>query len=166
MTQIFYLHPMVRLLLFFTLFLFSPKLHAQDFEWKKPNHEKLALLVDVWEYKYTLTYLYLKENYRVLSEMDSVEYWQGDTDEICAFQQNFDPGIRYSVKQCFEGGSFETLHFPKMRTETLRAWVEQMYETELNSWTSLFDYEPEDAGCYYHISQTDQYTVLEIYCGC
>lgn len=139
---------------------------SQDFHLKEPNVDRLNLLVDVWDYTYSNFYLYLKENYRALQEKDSIRY-DPFYENICSFNQSFEPGIHYYTKACEEAkGRLERIYFPKIRAEELKIFIERMYDNEENVWTTPFTFEPDGPGCYFSIQQTDQFTVLEIYCGC
>lgn len=146
----------------------SSNIFCQTFELRQPDTTKLILIEDVLDYSESLGYLYLKEYYRVTSTKDSVEIYDWDPDGgICAFQQAFEFGIHYKLRQCKEaGGIAETITFPKTETTEIKKFIELLFYDDSNKWTDEYKYEPDGAGCYYEVIQNATSTTIEIYCGC
>ncbi len=93
-----------------------------------------------------------------------------DTSSICGFYQGFENEIGYLVKACEipEGIGFEEiLSFPKgMEIDSIKKFIETLYYSSENEWVSTYLYEPNGAGCYYKIVETEQKTGIERWCGC
>ena len=141
---------------------------GQNFELKNADTTKLKVVERVMDYSESLGYLYLKDNYKMTSDRDSIEYYDWLPEkEICAYSQAFENGIRYSVRQCREaGGITEKIILPKIETSKLKSFIELLFWDESNTWTTELKYEPDGAGCYYEIIQTESNSIIDIYCGC
>lgn len=140
---------------------------GQHFKPHLPDTNRLKALEKEQAYTASLGYLYLSEYYQANSERDSIHYYEWGTDAICAFQQSFENGITYKIWDCQEeGGGNEQLIFPLMDSSTVQTFIELLFYDEWNTWVSEFAYEPEGAGCYYTIQQTEDQTIIDIYCGC
>lgn len=141
--------------------------YGQHFVPETPDTLKLKSIERQCEFSESLGYIYLKENYRVSSELDSIIYYEWEPDEICSFQRDFEYGIKYRVWNCDEGGGrSEQIIFPKMEVRTAREFIQLLFHDNWNTWISDFQYEPEGAGCYYQIVQSEKQTTIAIYCGC
>ncbi|MEM6805374.1 MAG: SH3 domain-containing protein [Bacteroidota bacterium] len=124
---------------------------------------KLAIENKVLEYT---GYLYLKTNYKEIGPKKARKYVEWNKEEACAYAHDFEQGISYQLEQCGEGGASELISFPKMGLKEAQRFIETLFHTKENSWTSPFSYEAEGAGCYYEIKQTATKTIIDIYCGC
>ena len=150
-----------------TTILLTQMIYGQGFIPESPDTFKLKSIERKGNFGESLGYIYLKENYHVSSEQDSIIYYEWEPDIICAFKQDFEEGITYKVWQCKEaGGVSEQITFPRMENRTAREFIELLFYDRWNTWVSDLQYEPEGAGCYYKIDHSEKQTVIEIYCGC
>lgn len=159
---------MLKVCCFFLAFALSYSLClAQDFVLVKPDTARLKQLQEQVGHAESLTYLYLKTSYKPASPRDSVLFDEWDKERACAFRQNFQAGISYSVSDCEEGkGLSESVTFPKMHLNALRSFIETLYYELGNTWVSPLLYEPEEVGCFYEIIEKDKTVTIEIFCGC
>ncbi len=159
---------MKRILFLLVTYLMSIQLVWAQFSPIEPDTAKLNKLFIKKNYTQSVGYLYLKTYYKAISGKDSIQYHELNAKAVCAFKQRFEKDIQYIVWACKEaGGISETIVFPKMELKVAKAFVHKLfYEALNNTWTSEYTYEPDGAGCYYKIIQTDTQTIIEIYCGC
>lgn len=112
-------------------------------------------------------YLYLKENYKLAGPMDSVQYYGDSEEAICHFVQIFQYGISYSKSECSEeGGAQEKIILPRIDDALIHEFVNTLFFDPWNTWTTDLTYEADGAGCYYTIKQSEEHTIIDIYCGC
>lgn len=152
---------------FLTLFFVMQVSFGQHFKPHLPDTDHLKALEKATTVTESLSYLYLCAYYTAISGKKALQYYAWEPDAICAFQQSFENGITYTVRNCLEeGGGNEQLTFPLMDISTVRSFIERLFYDEWNTWVSEFAYEPKEAGCYYTIKQTENQTIIDIYCGC
>lgn len=152
----------------------SYKTYSQEFELKNPNIEKLREQVKT-DFKNEGIYFYLINNYNPTSELYEKEFYEWEKESICSFKRDFENNIKYSIFQCKEaGGILVNVEFPKISREKLMSWIEQMYEIDkmdidVNVWkenNSKFEPSEINPGCYYKITEKENSTIVDLYCGC
>jgi len=157
------------------LLLVAPTLGiAQNFELRNPNVVELHVAMEKSNYTQEPTYLYLIRNYKVISEKTDLRKYNYADYNICAFTQTFEHGIVYSEEQCGETGGITTrLTLPKTERKSLIQWVELIYESlpmdiehGWNSNKTKFGPTDDGAGCYFEITETEEHTEIDMYCGC
>lgn len=157
------------------LLLVAPALGiAQNFELRNPNVVELHVAMEKSNYTQEPTYLYLIRNYKVISEKTDLRKYNYADYNICAFTQTFEHGIVYSEEQCGETGGITTrLTLPKTERKSLIQWVELIYESlpmdiehGWNSNKTKFGPTDDGAGCYFEITETEEHTEIDMYCGC
>ena len=119
-------------------------------------------------------YHYLSNNYKPTSEKYDLKYFEGDTDAPCAFKEEFENDIKYTMRQCDEGGIRTFLELPKVARKNLMKWVEDIYEVnkmdmDQNVWkenNSKFEPKESDPGCYFKIEEQENSSLINLYCGC
>ncbi|GAB5556854.1 MAG: hypothetical protein SchgKO_10670 [Schleiferiaceae bacterium] len=155
-------------LLLFSVLLLGPMAWAQGFVPEVPDTVMLNQKSSEYNpYYESMAYIYLVEYYKADGERDSVIYGDYEGDPICSYYQAFEGGISYSLSGCGEeGGADEDMVFPKMKLSDAKALIERLFYDPWNTWVSENAYEPDGAGCYYGITQTETQTIIEIYCGC
>lgn len=151
-------------------FIDSTKFVQEEFKLAKVDTALVNKVYRDLSYMASDLYIYLRLNYNITSTKDSVQYFEG-SDEIseeCSFYQELDFNISYHTWNCKEeGGGFEeTVKFPKISTQEAGSLINELFYDEWNSWKSEFRYEPEGAGCYYEIKQTENNTIISVWCGC
>ncbi|MCB9195284.1 MAG: hypothetical protein H6598_03585 [Flavobacteriales bacterium] len=137
-----------------------------DFELIDPDTSLIRK--QVWEENYTesMGYTYLTTYYQTVSEKDSIEYYDVENMDICAFHQQFEFDISYSKSSCEEIGYIEQIKFPKIDSKTAKEFVNKLFYDSWNTWTTDLKYEADGAGCYYTIIQEEDHTTIDIWCGC
>lgn len=147
---------------------------AQSFELKIPNVEGLRAELEKTNYAHDAVYLYLIRNYEAESEKLEVKKYDYPDYSICAFKQESEYGIIYSEEQCREAGGITThLNLPKTDKESLIQWIELIYNSSptdiehgWNADKTKFGPTDNGAGCYYEITETENSTEMDMYCGC
>ena len=120
-------------------------------------------------------FIYLTDNFKSTSEKYDFKYYDWDNSKLCAFTQEFDNEIKYSVSECKEGAGLSViLDLPKINRNELMKWVEGIYEVA--KWTNdkyvwkkdNSKFEPEEiiCGCYFKIEEKEKTTLIDLYCGC
>lgn len=157
------------LILFFILFMVG-QITAQNFV---PIEPDTALLNHKQKHSNTYTtmaYLYLSFYYKVSSPIyDTILYnmeTSYDYNEICAYKQDFENNIQYSVAHCKESGISEKIIFPSMTMSVVKNLIETLFFDHQNQWINPYMYQPDGAGCYYKIIQEKETTTIDIFCGC
>ena len=138
-----------------------------DFQPSIPDKTKILALHEGTDPVVSIAYLYLETHYQKLQLKQDPRYHEWEPNGICGFNQVFEHQIKYSVTYCEEGkGISEKLTFPKTKLYTMKKFIEYLFFEEGNTWKTDYRYEPDGAGCYYEIKQTNTNTIIEIYCGC
>jgi|UPI0003A468D1 hypothetical protein len=153
---------------------FSSLTYGQNFELAEPNvlklKEQISSGIDT-----EVIFHYLKGNYKMNSEKSGIKYYESDKTKACAFTQEFEKGIKYSISECTEAGGISVdLELPKIERNELMKWIEQIYnvdkvETDSNVWkknNSKFEPKEVNPGCYFEIKEKNKKTIIELYCGC
>lgn len=158
----------------FIFFTISSLTFGQGFNPIEPNVIKLKKQISSGENSEVIFH-YLINNYKMTSKKSDLEYYEWDKSKICAFTQEFENGIKYSVFECKEAGGITVeLELPKIKRTELMKWIEKIYEvdkTEIdqNVWkenNSKFEPKEVNPGCYYKIEEKEKTTLIELYCGC
>mgnify|MGYP006436111327 FL=1 len=146
---------------------------GQDFIPVEPNVMKLKEQISSGE-NTEVIFNYLINNYKMTSEKSDLVYYEWDKSKICAFTQEFENGIKYSVFECKEAGGISVdLELPKIKRTELMKWIEKIYEVEKldidqNVWkenNSKFEPKEVNPGCYFEIKEMNNKTLVELYCG-
>ncbi len=162
-------HVLVIFLLFFTNLVIG-----QSFELAEPNIPKLKDQLVTAQNKEVM-HIYLKNNFKTSSEKFDLQLYEWDTSTLCAFKEEFENGIKYSVFQCEEAGGIRAdLELPKMERAQLMKWIEDIYEVsrmdmDANVWkenNSRFEPKGSEAGCYFKIEEKETSTLVSLHCGC
>lgn len=118
-------------------------------------------------YSQSLAYHYLMQHYDKQAPKDSLVFLYPNDPEPCHFRQEFKRGITYQLMTCDEeGGGEEIIRFPKMELARARSFIESLFYDRWNAWLDDYHYHPDGAGCYYTIVQGDDFTEIQIWCGC
>jgi hypothetical protein len=158
----------------FIFLIFTSLTFGQDFIPIEPNVIKLQEQISSGE-NTEVIYNYLINNYKMTSEKSDLEYYEWDKSEICAFTQEFENGIKYSVFECKEAGGISVdLELPKIKRTELMKWIEKIYEVDKmeidqNVWkedNSKFEPKEVNPGCYFEIKEKNSTTLVKLYCGC
>ena len=136
------------------------------FELLIPNIDSIRVLHKKDDYRGTQAYIYLREYYGLDGEKTDLVFSEWDSTQYCSFVQKFHSEIVYQTAGCKEAGISETITFPKIETEKAREFINAMFSTEDNTWSSETSYDADGAGCYYTIIQEEAATKIEIWCGC
>ncbi len=156
------------------LLFFTHLITGQNFQLSEPDISKLKEQVSSSANKEVI-YHYLTNNYAPTSEKYDMEYYEWDTSALCAFKENFQNGIIYSVRQCEEAGGIRAaLELPKTERAGLMNWIEAIYEVnkmdmDQNVWkenNSKFEPRESDPGCYFKIKEKESSTLVDLHCGC
>lgn len=140
----------------------------------KPNVEEIQKKLEETNYKEDEVVIYLNTHFGKEVKISDKKYDEYATSNLCAFKKVFESKITYSVNSCGEGkGASNKVVFPKTSKENIVQWIEQIYKSSpssiKNTWrANNTKYWPEDdgAGCYYEIMETEENTIVKIYCGC
>ncbi|HAA11267.1 MAG TPA: hypothetical protein DCE41_06015 [Cytophagales bacterium] len=160
--------------LFLTLFFFPSLSWSQTFQLPEIDVDKL-----ISEYYSTdetaikePPLIYLLKHFTPTRERDC----DSDTlDACCGYTQEFQEGIEYAYYACWdvgEVGEEHTLILPRVATENMRQWIEQMAEVigsdpEDYFWEDDYNYSPHlGVGCSFSFGQYEDTTEVSIYCGC
>ena len=154
--------------------LISSFVFGQGFKLTEPNISKLKKQILTSENNEVI-FNYLINNYKEVSEKSDVEYYEWNKSKLCAFTQEFENGIKYSVFECKEAGGITIeLELPKIKRTELMKWIENIYEVDKmdidkNVWkedNSKFEPIEVNPGCYYKIKEREKTTIVDLYCGC
>ncbi|MCA0931268.1 hypothetical protein LCM02_02315 [Lutimonas saemankumensis] len=165
---------MKNLIFTFIFFILSSLTFGQDFIPIEPNVIKLQEQISSGE-NTEVIFNYLINNYKMTSEKSELEYYEWDKSKVCAFTQEFENGIKYSVFECKEAGGISVdLELPKINRAELMKWIEKIYEVDKmdidqNVWkedNSKFEPKEVNPGCYFEIKEKNNKTIVELYCGC
>ncbi|MFD2564805.1 hypothetical protein [Aquimarina rubra] len=157
------------------LFLTLPILNfGQNFALKEPNVMELKAELKKNNNADDVVYVYLQRNYKQSSDKANVKNYEYTDYSICAFEQDFENEITYSVEKCREaGGISTTLILPKSKKSSVIKWIEQIFKSSPmdieHGWNKeKTKYGPTDngVGCYYEIKETENNTKIDMYCGC
>lgn len=157
------------------IFLIFPVLiFSQNFKILEINIEELKSEMKRINYSEDIVYVYLSRNYDSIAKKREIIYYDNSDYSICSFNQGFENEINYSLEQCEEsGGASISLVFPKTARQSLVKWIEMIFECSPmdieHSWNSdKTKFEPTDkgVGCYFEIKESENYTLVENYCGC
>ena len=159
---------------FIILFILPILGFGQDFALNEPKVAELKAELKKNNYSEDVVYVYLQRNYKQSSDKSNVKKYEYPDYSICAFEQNFENGITYSVEQCREaGGISTTLILPKTKKSSVIKWVEQIFQSSPMDIEHIWNkektkYGPTDngVGCYYEIKETENNTKIDMYCGC
>ena len=165
---------MKNLILILIFSLFSSLVFGQDFKLTEPNISKLKKQI-LTSQNNEVIFNYLINNYKEVSKKSDLEYYEWNKSILCAFTQEFENGIKYSVFECKEAGGITIeLELPKIKRTELMKWIENIYEVDKmdidqNVWkedNSKFEPKEVNPGCYYKIEEKEKTTLIELYCGC
>lgn len=156
------------------LIFFSNLIFGQNLKLAEPNISKLKDQISSGQ-NTTVIGHYLTNNYKPTSKKYDLEYYEWDKSMVCAFTQEFENGIKYSVFECKEaGGNTIELELPKMERTELMKWIEKIYEVDKmeidqNVWkenNTKFEPTEINPGCYFRIEERKKATFVNLYCGC
>lgn len=76
------------------------------------------------EYKKELLYLYVTNYYYSVSSKENIQRHDFADNNICAYEQEFELGLKYTLVGCREsGGATVKIEFPKIELEIVRQWI-------------------------------------------
>ena len=165
---------MKNLIFVFIFSSFTSLFFGQDFNLIEPNIPKLKEQISSGR-NTEIIFHYLTNNYKPTSDKYDLEYYDWDSSKLCAFTQEFENGIKYSVFECKEAGGISVdLELPKIKRTELMKWVEKIYEVDKmdidqNVWkedNSKFEPKEVNPGCYFKIEERESTTYVGLYCGC
>ena len=147
---------------------------GQNLELAEPNKNELREAYQNDKNGFDIIYHYLVKNYKSTSEKTKIRRLDYDEFKICAFEQEFEHGIKFSTESCQEAGGISIkLEFPKIGKQEIKSWVEKIYDADLsdipNEWykeKNIYGPVGGEAGCYYELKEFDKTWVIDIYCGC
>jgi len=161
-------------ILLIALMLIGAYSYGQNFKLINPKKDDLRKAYENDKDGNEIIYYYLIQNYKPTSEKTNIQKIEYGEFNICAFDQTFEYGIKFSMDSCQEEGGINMgLELPKISEEKVKLWIEKIYDTDLsqipNEWyKGKNTYGPvgEGAGCYYELKSGDDKWIINIYCGC
>jgi len=161
-------------ILLITLVLIGVSSYGQNFKLIDPKKDDLREAYENDKDGNDIIYYYLIQNYKPVSEKNNIKKIDYGEFNICAFDQTFEYGIKFSTDSCQEAGGINmVLELPKISEETVKLWIEKIYDTDSsqipNEWykgKNTYGPVDEGAGCYYELKSGDNKWIINIYCGC
>lgn len=147
---------------------------GQNFELVKPNKENLRTAYQNDKNGNDIIYHYLIQSYKPTSEKINIQKLDYGEFQICAFEQTFENGIKFSTESCIEASGIRIgLELPKISEQKVKSWIEKIYDADLteiqNEWyegKNIYGPVGEEAGCYYELKSENNKWIVAIYCGC
>lgn len=145
----------------------------KHFELKLPDTLTLKQKFLKSNYDFNITLAYLENNYSSNSKKTAIKTDPDFNNKECGFTKKFASNIEYTYYDCGEASPVkEEIIFPKVPLSTVKKWVELMYSCYPmdipNVWyPKKNEYGPKDkeAGCYYTITEKENKTVINTWCG-
>ncbi|MCH4552708.1 hypothetical protein [Aestuariibaculum lutulentum] len=156
------------------LMLIGVSTYSQNFDLPEPNKKLLRTAYQDDKESKDIIYHYLIQNYRPTSERTNVQKVDYGEFPICAFEQTFEYGIKFTTENCREAGGISmSLELPKISEKEVKVWIEKIYDADLteieNEWyENKNTYGPigGGAGCHYELKYNINKWIIDIYCGC
>lgn len=170
---------MLRSFLFLAFLMLESPIHGRPFSLAIPSQQWLRdiELEEGNGFAFCREYFYMRDHYKALSEMDSIQHIDFEGSPICSFRQSFENGVGFSVDACNELGVDFVMRFPKTDVEQAKKLIELLCVDCSNEWSRIefvpegasegWSYGPKDegAGCYYGLFVRKNQTIIEGYCG-